>query len=516
MLDLAHPLWLLGLLLIPPIRWLHRFHAGGRKVRVPALFLWRDAGAEGLAGIRRGDPDPAWRRRALLTALLVVSLAGPGWVRQHVAQAEVWVDDGPALFAREPDGRDRVAWAAEALRKSLEQAGAQGATLHALRRPGEALVVHPQNGMTTQPFRSWLGEPGRAAFMSPPLAGGVNRWLLSSGSDRHLSEAFRDVPLARAIEVGKATENSALVGLSARPSLKEPDQLTALATVLNAGTRRARRALEVRFGQRLLASVALELKVGERKVSRFSVPAGTRGDLDARLLPEGADALPMDDVLALEIDPASMQLPFAAKGRCPLPVVAALEANPVLRRMPASEAQVSIWCGAEQPSWDTPTLWLPTGLPGGALRAEPSWSDHSTGDLPLLEGPWLRPIAAPQIAGKVLLGADGEALILEQDRPRRIILLFDTGAPELELRPELPSLITKLLTRLAGREILFPAAAAARNPDDARVAPGPLPRAAAEAITGATRFDASPWLLLTALAFAADDLSRQWRRRQRV
>lgn len=77
--ELAHPTWLVGLLLVPWIRWLHRLHAPGQPRRVPALFLWRDAVAAVAAGRRLGPPDPAWRHRAVLAALAVLALAGPAW-----------------------------------------------------------------------------------------------------------------------------------------------------------------------------------------------------------------------------------------------------------------------------------------------------------------------------------------------------------------------------------------------------------------------------------------------------
>jgi len=103
LLSVATPAWLLGLLLVPAIRWLHRGGPQRRAVPVASLALWRRAETTGPAAGARRPPDPAWRRRALLAALLSLALAG----LQSAAPLEritLWVDDSLSMLTREDGG----------------------------------------------------------------------------------------------------------------------------------------------------------------------------------------------------------------------------------------------------------------------------------------------------------------------------------------------------------------------------------------------------------------------------
>jgi hypothetical protein len=128
---------------------------------------------------------------------------------------------------------------------------------------------------------------------------------------------------------------------------------------------------------------------------------------------------------------------------------------------------------------------------------------------PRLAAAWLNPLPLPgDIGGRPLLTAGSTPLILEQHRPKRILVLFDVGDPELGARPELPAMLELLLDRLAGRDLLLPVESAARDAADARIAPGPLPRATAATRVTSRRLDLAPWLLGAALILLLIDAGR--------
>jgi hypothetical protein len=146
---------------------------------------------------------------------------------------------------------------------------------------------------------------------------------------------------------------------------------------------------------------------------------------------------------------------------------------------------------------------------GDPQGAPALWRTGAPPEAPLLTER-IRPIepSAP-LVGRVLLSAGDSPLIIGQDEPRRIAVLLDMGA--LEHRPELPALLALLLDRLAGRDLLMPSTSVRRDPFEAQVAPGPLPRARPSANVPAARREAAPWLLGAALALALYDLVRRAR-----
>jgi hypothetical protein len=103
LLSFVTPVWLFGFLLLPVIRWLHRGGRQQRAVPVSRLDLWRRAAASSPVAGERRPPEPAWRRRALLTALLVVALAEPQ-VPEQRTDITLWIDDSLSMLTREEHG----------------------------------------------------------------------------------------------------------------------------------------------------------------------------------------------------------------------------------------------------------------------------------------------------------------------------------------------------------------------------------------------------------------------------
>ena len=72
MFSLLQPWWLLALVAVPMIRWLHRHQAPLSSFEVSAVFLWPEDASDDAPGRELRPPDPAWRRRAFIAALLIV------------------------------------------------------------------------------------------------------------------------------------------------------------------------------------------------------------------------------------------------------------------------------------------------------------------------------------------------------------------------------------------------------------------------------------------------------------
>ena len=103
LLSFAAPIWLSGLLLLPVIRWLHRGGRAPARVPVSRLDLWQRSAASSPAAGERRPPDPAWRRRALVTALLFVALSEPQ-LPEPRTRITLWVDDSLSMLTREASG----------------------------------------------------------------------------------------------------------------------------------------------------------------------------------------------------------------------------------------------------------------------------------------------------------------------------------------------------------------------------------------------------------------------------
>jgi hypothetical protein len=508
--EIAAPLWLLALGLAPLIRWLHRFHTAGRPLVVPALFLWREAGMAQHAGARRGEPDPVWRRRAGIVALLVLALSGPGLSLSEAPRISVWIEDGPALFARESDGRDRLTHAAGALALALRVAGE--AEVRALYRPGDVLRLQagPAHDLELR-LRQWLTGPGPGPLTVPTGADRQVPWLLAVGADPRVTEALHGTRFRRVIPLGEATENLALLRLALRPSLQGPGPPRGLAVLTNAGLRTVSRTLELRLDGKPFERAELTLAQGETMAHGFALAEGSAGAVEAVLLPVDGDALSLDDALA--IDSAGMPgVTIAVAGACPADLVAMLAAHPGLRRVADGQAGLRVWCDAAAPPAGPPTIWFPPGP--GPDAAPPSvgpvWSDALAMDGPPLAAAWLRPIARPPgTEGQTLLAAGDLPLIVEQDAPRHIAVLFALDGPGIATRPEGPVILDLLLARLAGRGLLLPPAGKGRDAQSARIAPGPLPAAVGgDDGAGSRRMDLTAWPLAAALLLLLLDLVR--------
>ncbi|MBK9608872.1 MAG: hypothetical protein IPO58_21450 [Betaproteobacteria bacterium] len=117
------------------------------------LDLWRHSAASSPAAGERRPPDPAWRRRALLTALLVIALAEPQWHSSR-ARITVWLDDSLHMLTRE-DGTTRLDAGWAALQAQLAASGPAEVELRSL---GDPWHTRARSGAATAGRRGCRGR----------------------------------------------------------------------------------------------------------------------------------------------------------------------------------------------------------------------------------------------------------------------------------------------------------------------------------------------------------------------
>ncbi|MBK1630165.1 hypothetical protein CKO31_05290 [Thiohalocapsa halophila] len=480
MITFAAPWWLLGLGLLPLLRPLHR-RGQASPALVPALFPWITTQAPEAAALQDARPDPRWRRRALIAALLLLALAGIGWrPPADSLQVRVELEATPSLLAVEPDGRSRAAHAAVALHTALANAHAPSATLFA---SGADRAPSPVDGLDSAALAARFTRAADAAVagtaspaLPPPLPHGVRTWLVTDGT-RGSDAAPGDY--SRIITFGESTENFGIAALALRLDPRDASLLQGTVQIHNAGTHHGERALVLTQGQRTLAEWRVSVAASATEVRHFDIPRAGGARLLARLKP--ADALAVDD--QLEVAAEALQ-PLAAQiaPECPDTLRAAVAASPRLESSEAAPA-LMIVC-AERPSPEASSsavsLWFRAAsaqslqpLPRALLPAPLQGLDSATRPRTVAIVP------AEDHAGVLLAGTRRLPLVLGYPGERRIDVLIELprgtgGAPALLLDWLLDRLPAALPQQPSPVRGAIGPVAARRATAQMRIAPGPV------------------------------------------
>ncbi len=514
MLSFATPAWLLGLLLVPVIRWLHRGGAQLRRVPVASLALWRKAAVAGpLAGTSR-PPDPAWRRRALAAALLAVALAGPRFAAP-VERITLWVDDSLSMLTQESGG------------SRLETGLANVAAELAAQRRAEVEVRtlgnpwHAFDGLESETVTAVLAAAGRHEPAAPPaglMRADRQHWLLTDGTEPQLAAASLNARLSRVFRVGEVGRNAGLVRLAARRSLGERDRLDFALQVSNGGNAPEERAVVLYSDSGELMRRPLELEAGGTATLSMAAPMSPA--VRARLEP--GDALAADDVLVLDASALATRR-VTVDAACPPGLVAALRAHPALAPVAnGAPADLAVECGGGAVATEIPRIRFLRDRASTPVDGVVTWSSGvSSRQRRNLDTSQLRthgPLAPPRDGDEVLLAAGPTPLIVQ----RR-----SAGAPVIETTletesggsdaPLTPLLVAFLVDRALSAALLDPVAIAARDERAVRVVP--QVEVAETATTARTEARQSrdwtwPVLALTVLVLLWElaALSRRWRR----
>lgn len=515
MLSLVTPLWLFGLVLLPVIRWLHRGGRHRRAVPVSHLGLWRASVVSQAAADRHRPPDPAWRRRALLTALVLVALAGPQLPDRRPA-ITLWVDDSLSMLTRESQ-RTRLAEGIAQARLLLADVAhadvevrALGDPWHSLGAPGEGSVAT----LAASAGRTVPGAPPAALLRRDRL-----HWLVTDGAHAALLAWPGGRRADRVIQVGHVTRNVGLERLSARRNPNDPDQVDLLLKVTNGGTAAETRAVVIATDAGEMARSTHRLDPGASVLVNASIP--TSASVLATLQP--GDALAEDDAIVLDLA-ALRRHRVAIDSTCPGALVAAVNAHPALARAHGRDVEAVLDCGAGDAANDAATIRvladrLPT-RPRGALQ----WSSSLAESRRIgLDEERLRVAARLQArpADTVLLAAGDEPLIVSRaGASKRLETSLDFGSMGATRAAEIPLLVNLMFEHLLGRRLLDEIAMTDRGPASSSVVSSAQPGASAGATAGAEvpggsrvlRDGARPLLIVAVLLLLWEivALGRQW------
>ncbi len=369
LLSFAAPIWLSGLLLLPVIRWLHRGGRQQRAVPVSRLALWQREGASSPAAGPRRPPDPAWRRRALLSALLFVALSEPQLPEERT-RITLWIDDSLSMLTREAHGTRLTEGLAQA-RSLLAEVPHAEVDVRALGDPWHSL-----GALSEATVGAIAAGAGRKAPTVPPAAllrRESLQWLVTDGAHAALFEWPGDFRPDRIIRVAGGTRNVGLERLSARRNLNDPERYDLLLKVANGGTAVETREVTFATDAGEIGRANLRIEPGASVVVNAAIPASP--SVRATLQP--ADALAEDDEIVLDLRPLRRRR-VAIDSKCPAALLTAIRAHPALAvaKGDTQDAEAALDCGTHGAARDIATLRvladrLPT-RPRGAVQWSPA------------------------------------------------------------------------------------------------------------------------------------------------
>ncbi len=511
MIGFAHPAWLLGLLLAPVIWYLHRSGPLLQRVPVASVELWRDATATASRSGRRPRPDPAWRRRAAIAVLLSLALASPHW-RGAAPRVTVWIDDSLSMRMADASG-SRLRQSVALVQRALDAAGAQDVIARRLSEPARQYDGLGDDALTAVPADARRSEPK----LPPPesLDRSRTHWLVTDGADAAVNAWAATAPIARVLQTPGATRNVGITRMSARLQPGDASALAVQVRVLNGGSERESRTLELLAGSSRVEARSIELDAGRAATLEFVLTAAPAMSLSVRLLP--GDALADDDGLQIDLAPLA-PLPITMDAGCPTPVARAVRAHPSLQLSHGDAARLVIDCGGIPATGGPPRIVLHQGAPTALDASRPVWSraaaelqrrlaDH----LPAAARGSLEP---PRPGDAVLLTGGTTPLIVSRGgSPRVVESVLDIEGPGFASGPGLPLLVAALADVALGEPLLGRTASADRGDESSRVVPLAVmaPRAPVAAAPAVAPLTILP-LLLLALALLAWDtaaLARQ-------
>jgi len=468
LLTFVSPVWLFGILLVPVIRWLHR---GGRHLRavpVSRLGLWRRAAASSPAAGERRPPDPAWRRRALMTALLVVALAGPQLPEQR-ANITLWIDDSLSMLTREEHGT-RLADGLAQVRTLLAEVPHANVDVRTLGDPWHSL-----GSLSDANIAAVVAGAGRKRPSAPPAAllpGDRMHWLLTDGAHAALFEWPGGSRPDRIVQLAGVTRNVGLERISARRSLNDPERYDVSLKVTNGGTASETRVVIIAADSGELARSDLRLDPGAFTLVTASIPASAK--VRATLQP--GDALAEDDEIVLDLGPLHRRR-IAIDAKCPPALRVAVAAHPALAQAEqgASDVEAVLDCGTRSVIGGAASIRILANRTASRPSGPVQWSSAVPESRRIRLDAERMQVAARLEARPgdvILLAAGDEPLIVSRAGASQLLeTSLDFSSEEALRGPEIPLLVNLMFERILGGPLLDAIATVDRGAGSARVAP---------------------------------------------
>lgn len=506
-------MWLFGLMLLPIIRWLHRGGRQRRAIPVSRLDLWRRSDASSPAAGNRSPPDPAWRRRALLTALLFVALSEPQLPEQRTA-ITLWIDDSLSMLTREENATRLVEGLMQA-RALLAEVPNADAEVRTLGDPWRSF-----GALTEATFATIIAGAGRKEPTAPPgalLRRGSLHWLVTDGADPALFEWPGDRRPDRIIQVAGITRNVGLERLSARRNLNDSKHYDLLLKVTNGGTAVETRVVVFATDAGEIGRVTHRLDAGTFALVNAVIPESAR--VRATLQP--SDALAEDDEIALDLTPLRRRR-VATDAKCPRALAAVIETHPALAlaKGDAADVEAVLDCGTRSAGSNAATIRVLADRAPARPRGAAQWSTSVPESRRVrLDTERLQVAARLEAlpADAVLLTVGDEPLIISRAGAGKLLeTSLDFGSVGMARAPEIPLLVNLMLGHLLGSGLLDNIAIIDRGAGSVKISPSAPAQARVEArappVSPPPRDWARPFLVaaLLVLLWEMVALSRQW------
>jgi hypothetical protein len=404
--------------------------------------------------------------------------------------------------------------------RALDAAGARDVVARRLREPARQYDGLGDNALSALPAGVQPSEPRLPAPES--LDRSRTHWLVTDRADAAVNAWAATAPIARVLQAPGATRNVGVTRMSARRQPGDASRLAVQVRVLNGGSERESRTLELLAATSRVEARTVELDAGHAATLEFVLSAAPATPLGVRLL--SGDALADDDALQIDLAPLA-PLPVTVDAACPASVARAVRAHPALQSSHAEAARLVVDCGGMPGARSAARLVLqqgvPTALDASRLFWSPAAADLQRRLADHLPGAARGRLEPPRPGDVVLLSSGTTPLVVSRaGSPRSVESVLDLEAPGFTSGPGLPLLVAALADVALGEPLLGRTASVDRGDDSSRVAPLAVtaPPAHVAAAPAAVPLTILP-LLLLALALLAWDtaaLARQLARSQAV
>lgn len=502
MLSFASPIWLAGLAVIPLIWWLHRLGDPDSATFVSAAFLFYNPADETNPSRALPPANPLWILRATLFGLLVLALAGMGWLQNQERIITVWFDNSLSMHTIE-DGRTRIAVAAQSLADALDEADPANVEIRLLGDHLEKLDVSALAGeLRLDAISRWTGLHVPARPQIPfHLPREAENWLVSDGADQVVNTWTKEAEFSHRITVGGLTENTAITTIMARRALLPATQHHGSVRVKNMGLEDSNRTLTVYADDQVIFSDELVITSGHEAFLSFRIPTHSKL-LRAVLLP--VDTLSFDDTLETDL---SMLRPATVDfdERCGSHLGAALRAHPGLELHAGADktTELSVQCGVAPGASASASIFVHIGNDRQAVKGPVHWHRPVPGLSGLfLDHSWLliNPEPARPPSDHTLLSSPDMEFALIDTQAGVVDVFMDLESAPIVERLEYPLLVNMLVELALARPVLDPVVRVRRSFDESRIARQSIADVSvSQPATNQTRTDLTPYLITLAI-----------------